>query len=424
MNNPESSNLSLNNTNNDAISFISLLVIMIFWVSLFSAGIFEIIGEIKGQAIILFLWLLTLFLFGHNALRLAFKKVRAHSIDIVLLIVFVLVNVVNMALGRGDMAYGNFVRSLILLSVFLSAVIHLKNDLPTYVKAVIFIIIFFGLISIYVLPILLLNPFIARMYEFSTGEIPWFGSWGFFMPIAISMPVFIAISLRQRGLVKILLCIICISICLMIILSTFAASIILLLLGCAFLLLFSVRNKKKLLLIIGIIFFAIVLLINQYDFSELPQLKQMVNKISTIFSYKSQLDEFGNDARGIRTSLMQVSIKTFLENPFFGVGIYDDSGNGNNVIGAHSGIIDGLAQYGIFGIMWYFGFILIGFRRLIIYFKSDPGNLINRARLITFLLYIIGAIANPVLIETSFCSLLLILALSPVDFQKIRIGSN
>lgn len=211
----------------------------------------------------------------------------------------------------------------------------------------------------------------------------------------------------------------------MIILSTFAASIILLIGGFLGLLFFSIKKKVQFLLISGTVFFVFFILVKFYDYSEdMPQVAAMVDKIGTIFTYKSDLANDDNDPR-IRASLMQKSIKAFLENPFFGTGLYSSGKNGEygNLIGQHSGIMDGLAQYGIFGIIWYFGFLYLGLRRLLIYIRLNS-SWQNKARLITFLLFIVGAMGNPVLIENSFASLVFILTLSPIGSGKLLSRSN
>jgi hypothetical protein len=402
----------IRNKREDGISIISLGLVLVFWASLFSSGIFELVGRIMGQIIILVCWVLSLTVFGKNAWRIALHNASAHSLELMLLVIFVIVNLTHLLLNNGDMAYTYFVRSILILVVFLTVVIHLRMNIADYKKTVIFIIIVFGIISAYVTPILFATPFIARLYEFTDGEIPWFGSWSFFMPLAITMPCFMSVTSKQKGILKPFLSICCLSIGIMIILSTFAASIILMLMGLMGLLLFSVKNKAKLVAIIGFIFLILILVVNFVDFSDdLPQVAKMVEKIQTIFTYKADLAGDDNDPR-IRASFVQVSVNTFLKNPFFGAGLYGTTEG--NIIGAHSGIIDGLAQYGVFGIMWYFGFIILGFRRLIIYLRAKADSL-NRARLVTILLFLIGALGNPVLTETSFCTLVIILALSPIQ---------
>ena len=48
----------------------------------------------------------------------------------------------------------------------------------------------------------------------------------------------------------------------------------------------------------------------------------MAEKIGTIFTYQAELPTDENDPR-IRNTLMKVSINSFLEHPFFGVGLYE-----------------------------------------------------------------------------------------------------
>lgn len=406
----------------DSISLVSWAVMLLFWATLSSEGIFEIMGQIKGQIIILGIWIITLIFFGRNALTVAYQRIIAHSLDLLLLSMFTIVNVLHLLFGNGDMAYDNFVKSLILLCLYTTVLVHLKNSIKAYNRSVIFLLIIYGLNAIYVTPILFSYPFIAKLYDFGTGEITWFGSWGFFMSFAVSIPCFIAVASRQKWLFRIFLYVMCISISLMIIISTFAASIILLFAGFAGLLFFSIKKKVKFILICSFIFLLITLCIKFYDFSEQPQIGAMAEKIGTIFTYQAELPTDENDPR-IRATLMKVSINSFLEHPFFGVGLYGPREDGKNVVGLHSGIMDSLAQYGLFGSMWYFGFIFIAFRRLIIYLRSNPNSLIDQARLITLFIFLMGAMANPALIETPFCTLVFILALSPVRFETASVKS-
>lgn len=386
---------------------------MIFWASLFSSGIFAEIGNIKGQIIVVALWTISIMFSGKNAVDTAIRNISAHSLQVALLLTFVLINAAYWLFGRGDnAAYGSFVKSLILLTLYITILVQLKNNYRNYQIATIVIISIYALISIYVIPILFLNPFIARLYEFGADEVPWFGSWGFFLPIGMAMPCFIAISLKQHGFLKILLLASCFIISVMVFLSTFAASILLLIMGCIGLYFLSVKSKKKFILIMGGFLVVFVLFISSLDLSEIPQLEHMVYKISAMFNTTSGIDE--NDPR-IRASLIGISLNTFINNPLFGVGIYGARNDGNNLTGLHSGIVDGLAQYGLFGIIWYFGFLIFCCKILIRSMKFNRYDLINQARSITCILFFIGAIINPVLIDLGFCSLVFILAFSPLN---------
>lgn len=398
-------------------SSISFLIIMIFWASLFSSGIFAKIGYIKGQIILILLWFICILFSGQKAINTALSNISSHSTQVFLLFVFTLINLFYWLLGRGDnMAYGSLVKSLILVVLFITILIHLKNDIQNYRLATIIIIVIYTLISIYTIPILFLNPFIARLNEFGKDEIPWFGSWSFFLPIGMAMPCFIATSLNERGFLKYFLLASCFVISVMVILSTFAASILLLILGVLGLYYQTVKNKSKFIITLGSIFLFILFFLSLFEISELPQIEHMFYKIPAIFNTSSGIDD--NDPR-IRFTLMGVSLNTFIHNPLFGVGLFEARNDGNNLIGLHSGIIDGLAQYGLFGIVWYFGFLILCFKRLIYSLRFDTNNLINHARLISFALFFISLLGNPVLIESTFCSLVFILVFSPVINNKI-----
>ncbi len=399
------------------LSAISFLLIMVFWASLFSGGIFAKIGYIKGQIILIALWFISIFFSGQKVKITAISNIIAHSTQVFLLFVFFLINLFYWLLGRGDnMAYGSLVKSLILAVLYITILVQLKNNIQNYRLATIIIIVIYALISIYTIPILFFNPFIARLYEFGKDEIPWFGSWSFFLPIGMAMPCFIATSLKESGFFKFFLLASCFIISIMVILSTFAASILLLIMGVLGLYYQTVKNKSKFVMGIGAILFFIVLFLSLLDISELPQIEHMFYKIPAIFNTSAGIDE--NDPR-IRITLIEVSLNTFIHNPLFGVGLFEAKSDGNNLIGFHSGIIDGLAQYGLFGIIWYFGFLILCFKRLLHSVKFDTNYLINQARLISFILFFIALLGNPVLIESTFCSLVFILVFSPVINNKI-----
>ncbi len=393
----------------------TVLLIFLFWASLYNTAIFVIFGGISGQIILLSVWLISLFLINKKLLKIAKENIIRHSVEIIFLTVFLIINLIYLLIDYGDFAYEYFVRVLLLLILHITIIIHLKGNLKLFNKLINFIIILFGAISIYVIPILFNNPFIARFNEFSDGEIPWFGSWSFFMPLAISMPCFITVaSYQKHNVYRRILYILCISICIMIFFSTFAASIILLLLGIFILFFLNLKSKSKFVIISMTILTLLIIIVNVYDFEELPQIGKMVEKIGTIFTYSKDLGGDDNDPR-IRASLVQTSINSFIHNPFFGVGLYGPTNEGYTLIGMHSGFLDSFAQYGVFGIIWFFFFLFIGFRRLLLIMYRRKYDHLNNARFVTFVLYIIGTLANPVLTETSFCTLVFLLSLSPIE---------
>ena len=398
------------------IPLISFLIIQIYWMSLYSSGVFQIIGGIKAQIVILIIWFFTLFLFNEKSLKVALSKIEKHSQELILIVAFGFVHICNMIIGRGDMAYGYFVKSLLLVITYGTVIIYLKNDYQRYMRATIIVTLALGIIAVYVLPIIYAHPFIARFYGAQEGEIHWFGSWGFFMTYAIAMPCLIAVTYQQRGLLKIFLLVLCFVMVLMILFSTFAASIILLLMGFAGFILFSLR-KKKTYFKIAFTVLMFIFIVRQYDLSQVPQLEPMGEKIVTIFTLGSASNyEDPNDPM-VRGNLMKTSMKTFLENPLFGIGVYDAETFGVEYVGNHSGIVDSMAQFGLIGIIWYLIFILICFRRLFLALKYNPSNLIHQARFLTFILFLIGAMANPMLFDIGISAIVFILALSPIGLN-------
>ena len=406
------------------IPLISFLIIQIFWMSLYSSGAFRIIGEIKGQIVILIIWVFTLLFFRKKSLNVALSRIEKHKQELILLVAFVFVNVFNMVLGRGDMVYGYFVRSLLLVITYATVIIHFKNDYQRYLQAVIIVTMVLGLIAVYVLPILYATPligrFIGEFYKSHKDAVPWFGSWGFFMTYAISMPCLIAVAHQQRGLLKLFLYLLCFSMVLLILYSSFTASIILLLMGFAGFLLFSIRKAKSY-LILALTVLMFVVIIRQSDVRQIRELENIGNKIIAIFTLTSDANlgyEHYSHPRN-RFYLMKVSMNIFSDNPFFGVGFYrpkpDDVAA--ETVGNHSGIIDSLAQFGLLGIIWYLIFIAICFRRVFLALKGDSHNLINQARFLTFFLFLIGAMANPMFFDVGTSALVYILSVSPIGLN-------
>ena len=405
-------------------STLTIFLIFLFWASLYNTAIFVIFGGITGQITLLAVWFISLLLINRKHLKFALENIACHSVEIIFLSTFAIINLIYLLISYGDFAYEYFVRVLLLLVLHLTIIIHLKRNILLFNQLVSFIIVLFGSISFYVIPILFNNPFIARFNEFSDGELPWFGSWSFFMPLAISMPCFVTVANNQKNKIfRRLLYILCLLICIMIIFSTFAASIILLLLGIFIMFLLNLKNKRKFVIISMSILTVFILLLNVNDFDELPQIGKMVEKIGTIFNFSKDLGGDDNDPR-IRASLVQTSINSFIHNPFFGVGLYGPSDKGYTLIGMHSGFLDSLAQYGLFGIIWFFCFLFIGFRRLLLIMSRRKYDHLNNARFVTFILYIIGSLANPVLTETTFCTLVFLLALSPIENNVLEKNKN
>src|SRR5665213_1384599 len=176
-------------------SFASFVVIQIFWMTLYSEAIFQVLGGIKAQGILLAIWLVLLLGFPKSGSLPAVRNLAQHGYELLFLAAFLIVNLLNMVVGRGS--YDTTVKVVLLLIAYITVVIHLRHDYRRYRQAAITMLLVMGLIAVYDLPTMVMNPFIARLYEFAPGEIQWFGSWGFFMPYAIALPVCFAVARTQ-----------------------------------------------------------------------------------------------------------------------------------------------------------------------------------------------------------------------------------
>lgn len=385
---------------------------------MYSEGIFQVLGGVKAQIALLVTWFVLLLAFPKIGSIPAIRNLAQHRYELFLLAAFLVVNILNMVFGRGG--YDATVKTLLILITYATVVIHLKDDYRRYRQAVVTLMLVMGAIALYDLPTLISNPFIARLYEFSPGEIQWFGSWGFFMPYAIMLPACVAVTRTQHNSLKILLTLIIIAIALLIIVSTFAASIILMLLGFAGYFAFSIRRARTY-GIIAVIGAALVVGITQFDFSQTPQIGPMVVKIRTIFTIDKSADiSDPNDPR-VRASLIEKSLDTFASHPLLGVGVAEAE-KGYDVVGNHSGFVDSFAVYGILGFMWYLAFVGIRAKRLFDAVRFEPANIIHQGRLITAAAFLIGAIGNPILFDVATSAIVFILAFSPLGLTIPRDG--
>jgi len=393
------------------VPLIPFLLMQIFFSTLYNSTLFQIFGEIKGQLFILFLWLLSYVLFlKDNIYKDIFSKMAPFRFEVAMLIAFVIVNIFYMFMEMGDGIYKQLIYSLIILVSYTVVIITLKDNYRQYIQTVIIIIIVIGSISTYVIPTIYANPYIARNYLPSEGELMWYGSWSFFMPYAIAMPCLIVVSFKQRPLLKLILLSFCFIIGIMILVSTFLASSALLILGCVSLLLFIM--KKKTIKFVMILLLTLLLLLSIQDFFNIPQLEFLKYKVSRLFYTDTII--YGSHEPRLRLLLFLQSLHTFLENPFFGVGVWSEESLGYSTIGMHSGL-DALAEYGLLGIIPFMVFIALSFKRLIVAMKVYPDEILHYARFITFLLFIIGAMVNPILFSTSIWTLVFILSLAPIE---------
>jgi hypothetical protein len=388
--------------------------------TLYSEGIFQVLGGIRAQLALLTAWLVLLLAFPEHGSIPAMRNLAQHGYELLFLAAFLVVNLLNMMFGRGG--YDSTVKIALVLVAYSTVVIHLSRDYRRYRQAAVILLLVMGAIAVYDLPTMIMNPFIARLHEFTPGEIQWFGSWGFFMPYAIALPACFAVARTQKGRLKAALYSFTAAIVLLIIVSTFAASIILMMMGIGGFVLFSIR-KARTYVVIAALAGAAVVAVTQFDWSGVPQVAPMVVKITTIFTIDKSADITDPNDPRVRASLMEKSFRSFAAHPLVGVGM-NEAEKGYEVVGNHSGFVDSFAIFGVLGFTWYLAFFSLRSKRLVDALRFDASNIIYQGRFLTAAAFAVGAIGNPIMFDVATSTIVFILAFSPVGLtapDEIRV---
>lgn len=391
-------------------SLASFLIIQVFWATLYSTPIFQLLGGINGQGILLATWIVALLVSGKAGIAPAIRNLSSHGGEVSLLVIFLAGLLLNLLFGRGGYSY--LVKTLLLSIAYVTVVVHLRRDYLRYRQAVVTVTIVLGATAIFDLPTLIKNPLIGRFYEFAPGELQWFGSWGFFMTYAIALPICLAVAQTHRGVLRIALLMSVAAFVLLILVSSFAASIILMLFGFAGFAVFSMRRVKTYVLT-GVLVVLSAFATTRFDLVENRQFGTMATKVRTIFSLGNSASIADPQDPRIRVTLMLNSLRAFTANPLFGTGVIEDEAR-NDLIGRHSGFVDALAQFGLVGLSWYLAFLGIRMRRLLVALRREPMSAVHQGRALTVGAFCLGAIANPMLFDVGICTIVFIAALSPI----------
>ena len=155
-----------------------------------------------------------------------------------------------------------------------------------------------------------------------------------------------------------------------------------------------IKDFKKLVLFIIIYLVSFSLLlenssfildsINELFFSNNPVIYKRINEISLLLQFQ---DMTGTDF-GARIALKEISLNSFFDNPFFGIGFsdYNPISNLNLTIGCHAQWYDDLGRLGVVGCVLYGIFLKNGIV-MILPEKQMKWTTLHKAYLFEFLLY-------------------------------------
>ncbi|MBL4954461.1 hypothetical protein RCG24_20910 [Neobacillus sp. OS1-32] len=339
--------------------------------------------------------------------RWAFKGL---PLDIVMIIVWGLTFLPYMVTGNFfygglDIKYTIITFMLFTFGIFINYYYMYYNNNPAVLGKIVFFTMFFYLISSIQTYIGLKKyPLAAR--ELATGSDPSQGTYsslgigGFgFIYSAVFLNIvilyFVLINNRVSKKYKFFAITVCFMITIMLISASYATSLIIGFLG-AFLVI-CVRDKKWFILsmILAVLFFiAFPKEIIGYFLIDIAKLFDSSYVIQSKFLDLAQGflgNTLGSQTSG-RKELYLASLQTFLQNPFFG--IYGPFGNAFHAkVGGHSGWLDLMAYYGLFGSLPLFAAIFFNFKKQLKFFSKHP---YYRFLLTAQALFVLFGFINPI----------------------------
>ena len=221
---------------------------------------------------------------------------------------------------------------------------------------------------------------------------------------------------ENKTLLRIIL-IICLAIMsLMVFISTWTAAMLVLLIGFAIIILLPYRRNPKIMrrrrLIMSAALVGLFCLMvfytadfNIYGASDSAKIATRIRAIPLLITNPSSFFLTMDDISGTRVSLVWVSLSSFFDSPFLGVG--DDTHS--DVIGGHSFWFDSLARYGIVGFIPLALMITSWSYWAAMNFKYNMESYMDRALFAFFITFVLSNIFNPYLF-TSMLDLIVFLA--------------
>lgn len=336
------------------------------------------------------------------------------------IILFVLVSLVNYLFvnttNKGFNYTVNFINVVLLLII--DAYYSLK-PIKYRFSILFYIVVILGLQAVISIPYIISNgAFISRLL--ASGQLDaqasveamknGVGNNGLYTTVGAIAILGFAISTYFKKVFKIIIIISSISLLLSVFISTYMASILMIVVGG--LILISRYNKRifKFKIIIPVISLVIgfVYFYNNYV-KETSLLKPIIQKIT---KYQNQ----GGDITG-RGALADASLDTFINNPFFGIGV--PPMHSYDIVGEHMPWIDFFANFGFFGFLPFLIFIFLLIKNSYsFYFINDQHKFYRTACLAGFIIFMISNSISPMMTVPSMITFVMLCFLS-IDNSNI-----
>jgi O-antigen ligase len=387
-------------------SWFALFFAAVIMIPVLTASGYNILKMVFGS---LFLWGLFMLLKKQTSMNKVLFMLERRKVENLALLCWLLLVFLSALGGRGlaGAFQADIMMFMVLFMIMSWAYSTMRPELLNGLQVA--IIVMLGAQAAISLPLLYATPQIARMVMEAkdnavqaSAVMSGVGEYSLYAALAISLPIMLAFALSLTGIKRILTFASSAAVLASILLSTFTGASSLAVTG-LIMMAFALtaysreRSVKK--------FFYVVFLVGLlsgaiYFVSDTKQFGFVFQKASVITgdSLKEGVVEGDYSLRGY---LALQSFLTFCDNPFFGIGPYTGAINSfvltGGHFGGHSSWIDGLAEYGLFGFGLYLLFLGAIFVQLYREFKSNRRDLFAQARLISFILFIIGGTINPVI---------------------------
>lgn len=264
-------------------------------------------------------------------------------------------------------------------------------------RLAILLLILFSVTTITSLIGVILDPHAARTLTYASNSMEEdiaikklnIGSLSFFQSLLLCVPIIISfINKKKRVLLNVCLLII---IFITLIYASFTTSIIIFFVALLFGILSNIKSKRKTMFIVIVAFVCCIMPWN--EIIDFLQNNIQNDFVSTRLDSIIKLIEYGKIEGNLasRVQLYYGSLKTFLHNPF-GIGPKYSYNILENGIGYHSQILDDLARYGIFALLFYICFF-VEYEKLLKQQWGKVGMRQNAAPII--MIYIILLLLNP-----------------------------
>ncbi len=383
---------------------ISMLLALLYVLVLVSPSLSYIGHGFVSASLLYFLWLVSVFFRGPMLRKSIRTQISSRRFELYMFACWMIFVFSNALLGRGYTGWRHFLSTVTLGMIIVMEIVFASLGDENHKTMLTLITILLGLETMRALPTLWSDPTLARTRMFLGGEVSeraalaGVGEYGFYTACAIGMPTMLAAAMEKRGLLRLLLLLSCGAIGLAVLLATFMGATLLMIVGVAFVVLLVVFAGRHRLRAIAVLLVIVPIGVILWDsFRDSAPVNFFLDKVQRQSSSVLAYGLVEGDLTG-RAPLWESSLRTFMENPLFGIGPSTGQSNPNLIhrVSGHSSWLDIPAEYGLVGLGFYAMFLVAAIRRAVVSTRTGRSRVFSLACIVGCVLYIVGGAYNPV----------------------------